>query len=88
KKVIIEAERDIIKYFGEQKYYHGFIKDEDAGDYVRLTFLCGSLEGFARWFMIFGDHAKIIEPVELNDLVISIAENILRKIEETQMLLT
>ena len=80
--------RDIIKYFGEQKYYNGFIKEEDAGEYMRMTFLCGSLQGFARWFMLFGDHAKIIEPVELNDIVISIAENILKKIEETQMLLT
>jgi predicted DNA-binding transcriptional regulator YafY len=88
RKVVIEAEREIVKYFGEQKYYHGFIKEEDTGDYVRMTFLCGSLQGFARWFMVFGDHAKIIEPIELNDLVISIAENILRKIEETQMLLT
>lgn len=88
KKVVIEAERDIIKYFGEQKYYHGFIKEEDAGDYVRMTFLCSSLTGFARWFMVFGDRARIIEPTELNDLVISIAENILKKIEETQMLLT
>ena len=88
KKVVIEAERDIVKYFGEQKYYHGFVKEEDAGNYMRLTFLCGSLQGFARWFMVFGDHAKIIEPVELNDVIASIAENILRKIEETQMLLT
>ena len=88
KKIVIEVERDIVKYFGEQKYYHGFIKEENAGDCVRITFLCGSLHGFARWFLMFGDHAKIIEPVELNDMVIMIAENILKKIEETQMLLT
>ncbi|MEO8711356.1 MAG: YafY family protein [Parafilimonas sp.] len=85
RKVVIEVERDIVKYFGEQKYYHGFIKEEDAGDYVRLTFLSGSLQGFARWFMIFGDRAKIIEPIELNDMIINIAENILKKIEETQI---
>ena len=83
RKVVIEIERDIVKYFGEQKYYHGFIKEEDAGDYVRLTFLSGSLQGFARWFMVFGDRAKIIEPIELNDMVINIAENIVKKIEES-----
>ncbi|MEP6466883.1 MAG: WYL domain-containing protein, partial [Parafilimonas sp.] len=87
-KVVIEAERDIVKYFGEQKYYNGFVRQEDAGEYVRMTFVCGSLQGFARWFMVFGDHAKIVEPVELNDMVISIAEKILKKVEETQMLLT
>jgi predicted DNA-binding transcriptional regulator YafY len=88
KKVVIEVEPEIIKYFGEQKYYHGYIKEEDEGDCVRITFLCGSLQGFARWFMMFGDRARILEPAELNDMVISIAENILKKIEEGQMLLT
>lgn len=88
RKVVIEVDPEIIKYFGEQKYYHGYIKEEDAGDCVRITFLCGSLRGFARWFMMFGDYAKIIEPIELNDMIITIAENILKKIEENQMLLT
>ena len=88
KKVVMEVDKDIVKYFGDQKYYSGFVKEEIKSNHVRMTFLCGSLEGFARWFMMFGDHAKIIEPVELNDLVISISENILKKIEETQMLLT
>jgi len=87
-KVVIEIEKDIEKYFGEQKYYNGFVKEEEAGDHIRMTFLTGSLTGFARWFMIFGDKAKIIEPVELNELVTAIAENILKKIEEHEMLLT
>lgn len=88
RKVVIEVEPGIVKYFGEQKYYNGFVKDEVAGNYVRMTFLCGSLTGFARWFMIFGDKAKIIEPLELNNMVTTIAENILKKIEESKILLT
>ena len=87
-KVVIDVEPDIIKYFGEQKYYNGFVKEETAGDYIRMTFLSGSLTGFARWFMLFGDRAKIIEPLDLNDLVAEIAGNILKKIEQHQMLLT
>jgi predicted DNA-binding transcriptional regulator YafY len=87
-KVVIEVEKEIMKYFGEQKYYNGFVKEEEVGDHVRMTFLSGSLTGFARWFMIFGDKARIIEPLELNDTVSEIAENILKKIEHRQMLLT
>jgi len=87
-KVVIDAEKHIIKYFGEQKYYNGFVKEEEAGDYIRMTFLSGSLTGFARWFMLFGDKAKIVEPMELNNMVTEIAENILKKIEQRQMLLT
>ena len=88
RKVVIDADPSIVKYFGEQKYYNGFVKEEKAGNYVRLTFLTASLMGFARWFMLYGDHAKIVEPVELNEIVAKIAENILRKIEESQLLLT
>jgi predicted DNA-binding transcriptional regulator YafY len=87
-KVVIDVDPEIIKHLGEQKYYNGFLKEENAGDYVRMTFLSGSLMGFSRWFMLFGDHAKIIEPVELNDMVAEIAENILKKLEISQLLLT
>ena len=88
KKVVIDVEADVVKYLGQQKYYSGFVKEENLGDYVRMTFLTGSLSGFARWFMLFGYHARIVEPEKLNDLVISIAENILKKVEQNQMLLT
>ena len=87
-KVVIDVEPGIVKYLGEQKYYNGFVKEEKTGNYIRMTFLTGSLMGFSRWFMLYGDHAKIVEPEELNDMVSRIAENILKKIEETQMLLT
>jgi predicted DNA-binding transcriptional regulator YafY len=87
-KVVIDVEKGVLKYFGEQKYYHGFVKEEDQGKYWRMTFLSGSLVGFARWFMMFGDRAIIVEPVDLNNMVIEIAENILKKVEQNEMLLT
>jgi predicted DNA-binding transcriptional regulator YafY len=87
-KVIIDIEPEVAKYLGEQKYYNGFVKEEINGDHIRMTFLTGSLMGFSRWYMLYGDHAKIVEPSELNDRVAGIAENILKKLEQTQMLLT
>ncbi len=87
-KVIIDVEPEVVKYLGEQKYYSGFVNEEQVGDYVRMSFLTGSLKGFARWYILFGDHARIVEPALLNDMVIEIAENILKKIEQSQLLLT
>jgi predicted DNA-binding transcriptional regulator YafY len=81
-QVIIEVETDVVKYLGEQKYYNGFVKEENIGDHVRMTFLTGSLMGFSRWFMLFGDHAEIIEPLELKEMVAEIAEGILKKVED------
>ena len=87
-KVVIDVDPSVVKYLGEQKYYNGYVKEENHGDYVRMTFLSGSLMGFSRWFMLFGDHAKIVEPKALNVMVAGIAESILKKLEKSQMLLT
>ena len=87
-EVVIDVETDVVKYLGEQKYYNGFVKQENIGDHVRIHFLTGSLMGFARWFMLFGDHAKIVKPAELKVFVAGIAENILKKVEQGQELLT
>jgi predicted DNA-binding transcriptional regulator YafY len=81
-KVVIEVDAGIVKYFGEQKYYNGFVSQEVVGSIVRMTFLTGSLTGFAHWYMLFGEQAKIIEPLQLNDLVAEIAYKILNKIKQ------
>ena len=85
---MIEVEKEVMKYFGEQKYYNGFVEEEDAGNCMRMTFLTGCLSGFARWYMLFGEKATIIEPLQLNEIVAEIAENILKKVEQNQVLLT
>ena len=87
-QVVIDVEPDIVKYFGEQKYYNGFVKEEAAGAMIRMTFLTGSLSGFARWFMLYGERATIVEPLALNDMVAELAEKILKKVSERSMLLT
>jgi predicted DNA-binding transcriptional regulator YafY len=87
-KVVVDVDAEIVKYLGEQKYYNGYVSEETVGNVVRITFLTGSLMGFSRWFMLFGDCATIVEPVELNEMVAAIAEGILKKLEETQLLLT
>ncbi len=79
-KVVIDVDAGVVKYLGEQKYYNGYVSEENRGDRVRMTFLTCSLRGFARWFLLFGDHAHILEPAKLNGLVASVAEDILKKL--------
>lgn len=87
-RVVIEVQQSIVKYFGEQKYFNGFLKEEQIGDRVRMTFLTSSLSGFARWFMLFGEWATIQEPMALKDEVALVAERILEKLEKMHSLLT
>ncbi|HEV7332490.1 MAG TPA: YafY family protein [Flavisolibacter sp.] len=87
-KVVIDVNADTIKYFGEQKYYNGFVKEEKNGDLVRMTFLTSSLTGFARWYLLFAEEATIVEPLDLQDTVSALAEKILQKMENSRLLLT
>ena len=67
--IIIRIEKDAVKYLGEQKFYNGFVSQKDLGDMVEMTFLTQSLEGFARWYMLFGECAEIVSPKKLIDTV-------------------
>ena len=87
-KVVIAVEPHILQYFGEQKYYNGFLSEEVVGDKVQMTFLTASLQGFARWFLVFGEWAEIVEPLSLNNQIASIAKAVLKKIPKPEMLLT
>lgn len=67
--IIIKVNKNILKHFGEQKYYNGFVSQKDLKGAVEMTFLTPSLEGFSRWYMMFGDHAEIISPVTLKTII-------------------
>jgi predicted DNA-binding transcriptional regulator YafY len=66
--IVIHVEKTVLKWLGEQKYYHGFVSQEEManGDY-ELRFLTSSLEGFARWYLLYGEQARIIQPAKLVD---------------------
>lgn len=80
-KVVIQVNKSIIKYLGEQKYYNGFVSEKEIKGNIEMTFLTASLEGFARWYLMFGDNADIISPQSLKDRAAEIASVILKKVK-------
>lgn len=77
--VVILVNKDVVKYFGEQKFYNGFISQREVKDKIEMTFLTCSIEGFARWYMMFGDSAEVISPDNLKKVIKQIATNIAKK---------
>lgn len=65
---------------GEQKYYQGYLSEQETAEGVCMYFLTASIEGFARWFMTFADYATIIQPEVLKgrvrELYTAIGENL------------
>jgi predicted DNA-binding transcriptional regulator YafY len=71
--IVIRIDSKMVRFLDEQKYYHGFVSEKRVKDQSELTFLTAYIEGFARWFMMFGDMADIVSPLELKDKVNKIA---------------
>lgn len=67
-KVRIRVKKDAYKYIGDQKYYMGFVSQEEIGDEIEMNFLSQGLEGLARWYLMIGDSARIMEPEDLKKL--------------------
>jgi predicted DNA-binding transcriptional regulator YafY len=79
--VVLLIDKHIIPYFGDQKYYNGFVSQKEVGNKVEMTFLSASLNGFARWYMHFGDNADIVSPPELKQVVKEVLVSIGKKIK-------
>ncbi|MFM6926299.1 MAG: helix-turn-helix transcriptional regulator [Ferruginibacter sp.] len=67
--IVIQVDKQVLKYFGDQKYYNGFVSQKDVGDKMEMTFVTASLKGFAKFYLLFGEHADILSPAELKRIV-------------------
>lgn len=80
-EVRIRVDKSIVNYIRSGRKFYGFISEEDLGDLVEMVFKPRNIEdGFARWYMMFGDYAEIIEPPELKDRINALSKAILANI--------
>jgi predicted DNA-binding transcriptional regulator YafY len=77
--VVIVVDKAIHPHLENQKYFSGFISEKTVDDAVEMTFLTESLEGFARWYMMYGERAEIITPDSLKDRVRELTEKLMQR---------
>jgi predicted DNA-binding transcriptional regulator YafY len=80
-RIVMRIDKKIMKHFGDQKYYNGFVSQKELKNGIEMTFLAPSIEGFARWYMMFGDNAEIVSPPELKARIKQIAAIISKKVK-------
>src|SRR5690606_24570974 len=80
KTVVLAVEKTIANYLITQKYYYGYVSEEDKGDHVEMTFLTASLRGFAAWYLTIARRAEIISPSSLRQDVRNMISEIAKKI--------
>jgi len=80
-KILVDA--TMAKYLKWERHYYGFVKEELMGNKIALTFEVQDLDnGFARWFMMFGDKAQILDPPNLKTRVQELLTLQLKQLQE------
>lgn len=64
-EVVLRFDKDVAKYLENQKYWYGFVREEEDGDYVRMYFVTGSLNGLGRWLLTYTNAVHVESPAAL-----------------------
>lgn len=82
-KVRILVDRKVAKHLEYERKYHGFVSEKVVGNEIEMTFHAPSLdEGFPRWYLMFGDCARILEPESLKLRVLELLGATERRLKE------
>lgn len=81
-KVVIRMPKDTVRFIQNSRKYYGFESEQVKGDFVEMTFMTHDLKlGIARWYLMFGDCAEILEPEILKEHVRDIVNRIQKNIQ-------
>lgn len=64
-EVIVLFDKESSHYIFESKYKHGFVRQEEAGDKIRMHFLTPHLEYFGRWLLMYTNAVTVESPASL-----------------------
>ncbi len=80
-KVVILVDKSVVRFINNSKLQQGFVSEKVKGNQVEMTFMTPYVEhGFSRWYIVFSDYAKIIEPESLKLQIKDILERAISKI--------
>lgn len=80
-RVVLAIDKSAIRYIGDGKKYYGFVSEKDLGDEVEMEFDTPEpAEALARWYLMFGDHARVVSPESFRNQVKKLAEKTLQQL--------
>jgi predicted DNA-binding transcriptional regulator YafY len=62
-------DKEVTRFMNNTKYYYGFVREEDAGDAVKMYFLTAHLEVLGRWLLGFTNAVQIESPGLLKEIM-------------------
>lgn len=80
--VKIRVDKKVARYLQNHRKFYGFVSEEVLGEEVEMIFKTSyPHQGFARWYLMFGEHATVLEPESLKERVKEILQKTLQKIQ-------
>jgi predicted DNA-binding transcriptional regulator YafY len=73
-QVVLRFDKETVRYIRDQRYYYGFVREEEETDFIRMHFVTASLNGFGRWLLMFTDGVTIESPIELKTIMQGLAK--------------
>ena len=64
-RVIVHFDNSLLSEISSQKYYYGFLSEEENKNYIEITFATNSLDYIAKWLISFRDKVEIVSPIAL-----------------------
>ena len=81
-RAVVLIDKEVVPYMQGRRHFYGFMGEQEKGEKMEMTFLTCSLdEGFARWILMFGDYAEIVEPESLKFRIGELLEKIALKLK-------
>ncbi|WP_419211301.1 helix-turn-helix transcriptional regulator [Maribacter sp. X9] len=81
-KVVIRMAKDKARFIQNSRKYYGFESEQIIGEQVEMVFMTDPMNsGIARWFVMFGDCAEILEPPILKQYVKDILRDIQKNLQ-------
>ena len=67
-EVVVSFTKHVAKYMGSQKYYMGYVSEEEKNGRIYMRFLTAHLENMARWLLMYTTDARIESPDSLKEI--------------------
>jgi len=71
-EVVVNFSKEACPYISTQKYYYGFVDQEECGEFTRMKFVTSYLRSFAHWLLMFTDKVTVESPTELNEILLEL----------------
>lgn len=80
-KVRLLVDKPVAKFLKGSRQHYGFISERPVNNQTEMTFMTTDIKDhFSRWYVMFGDHAAIIEPEALKIRVLQLLEDQRKKL--------